>query len=545
MSSSTLTAPASPKSLEVRYNRTGVRKDASGPLLGVLEKLNVAEQVTVRRHSRQLPRMLVAVWREIYQCLDFEDFQKQLVGDALKQFVRKMRRHFLGVRFNYDQLQEQLNLLEHCGIQELPGVRDCVVKWDSSKGDCFAKWPLHSLAKLLPRLHRLELHMPLQWGFFEQFGRLKWLALHEDASAEALAAIWLGCGRLKCLQIMGRGTADISGISKSAKLQELTLPVAALTEDAASEIFQLPHLKFLELLQQDATPEATLQVISLVLNRRLADIKTLQINGSRLGPLDWLRGLQLQRCPRLDGLMLIDCQFAGLDVFTLGSWPRLCYAAFCHCPDLSDRQLKDFVHGSPMLTQLYLIGCTQLTTKVLFDLFNMRCIQRLGTPTLGLYLPEGELLHDEFQRNVSSIAIVYNIFSLNSSLSFLLVTVHQADDARAAGHASRRQPHAERAVHICPDRVQPINAFGHLHPPCNHPDLCFHCSPTANWPPAMWRFVYERPHDSTHCATQRGSNSIYDDSNSDSNKHATRLPTAKFVMATSSHSGGRFVNAEC
>ncbi|EDW13747.1 uncharacterized protein Dmoj_GI23714 [Drosophila mojavensis] len=397
MSSSTLTAPASPKSVEVKYKR--VRKDANVALFGVLEKFSVAEQVTVRRSSRQLPKALVAVWREMYKCLDFEEFQKQLPGDALKQFVRKMRRHFFSVRFNCDQLQGQLNLLERSGIQELPGVHECVVKWDSSKGDCFAKWPLHSLPKLLPHLHRLELHMPLQWGFFEQFGRLKWLALHEDVSTEALAAIWLGCGRLKCLQILGRGTTDVTGISKSAKMQELTLPVVAVKEDSASEIFQLPHLKFLELLQQDAPAETTLQVMSLVLNRRTMDIKTLQINGSRLGPVDWLHGLELQRCPRLDGLMLIDCQFAGLDVTTLGSWPRLCYAAFCHCPDLTDKQVKDFVHGSPMLTQLYLIGCTQLTTKVLFDLFNMRCIQRLGTPTLGLYLQEGELLHKEFKLN--------------------------------------------------------------------------------------------------------------------------------------------------
>ncbi|XP_023173608.2 uncharacterized protein LOC111601315 [Drosophila hydei] len=399
MSTSTLAAPATPKTVQVKYKRAS--KEATVALLGVLEKFSIDEQVAVRRNSRQLPKMLVAIWRENYKCLDFQDFQKQLLGDALQQFLRKMRRHFCSVRFNSDQLQEQLNLLERSGISELPGVNECVIKWDSSKGDCYAKWPLHSLPKLLSHLHRLELHMPIQWGFFEQFGQLKWLTLHEQISTEGLAAIWSGCDRLKCLQMLGCGSPDISGISKCAKLQELTLPVSVITECTASEICQLPQLMFLELQQKGDTAEKILKAMSLVLDRRTNDIKTLQINGSRLGHVEWLVKLKLQRCRRLDGLMLIDCHFGAKDITTLGSLPMLSYAAFCDCTDLTDKQVVDFVNGSPVLTQLYLIGCTKLTSKLLFHLFNMRCIERLGTPPLGLYLPAGEPLHQEFELNFS------------------------------------------------------------------------------------------------------------------------------------------------
>ncbi|XP_030565274.1 uncharacterized protein LOC115765752 isoform X1 [Drosophila novamexicana] len=427
MSTSTLSTPVASKSVLVKYKR--LDKEARSPLFGVLDKFSIAEQVEVRRNSRQLPQLLMATWRETYTCLDFEEFQKQLIGEALQQFLRKMRRHFSSVRFNSDQLQEQLNLLERCGINELPGVRECEIRWDSSKGDNCAMWPLHSLPKLLTRLHRLQLHMPVQMGFVEQFGQLKLLALHEDVSPEAFAAIWDSCERLKCLQILGSGKADITGISRCTKLQELTLPVAAIDVSTATEICQLPQLKFLELQQKEANAETTLVAMSLILYCRTNDIKTIQINGSHLGSAEWLLSLELQRCMRLDGLMLIDCQFGAMDVTTLCMLPMLSYAAFCHCSNLNNEQVAAFVNACPVLTQLYLIDCPQLTIQLLYSLFNMRCIEQLGTPALGLYLQEGEPLLEEFKLN-------------------------QAADTGIAGDTFGGQSCAARAVHISSTRVQ-------------------------------------------------------------------------------------------
>ncbi|KAL7729601.1 hypothetical protein ACLKA6_007884 [Drosophila palustris] len=382
------------KSGQVKCKR--VDKTLNTEMLAVLQKFSVLEQIDIRRNYNLLPKVIMSTWRECFKHLDVHEFQQQLVGDALLQFLHKMRRHFTSVRFKSEQLQEQLNILDSSGIAELPAVRDCEITWDNSVEDNSTQWPLHALPKLLNRLTQLQVHMPVQVGFIEHFGQLKTLTLHEDVSREALTAIWNGCKCLKRLKLLGHDTPNTIGISQCLELRELTLPVAAFNASSAFEVLQMPQLQLLQLQQQQESTEATTEAVSLVLRQRALDIHSFQLNNSQLDGADWLPKLELHRCSHLKSLVLINCQFHELDMMTLGSLQVLEQATFSQCSDLTDLQVLNFAKSCPQLTQLHLLDCPRLTTKLLYNLCEWRCTDKMGDPPLQLDLGNSESLKEEF-----------------------------------------------------------------------------------------------------------------------------------------------------
>ncbi|XP_034486033.1 uncharacterized protein LOC117790644 [Drosophila innubila] len=397
------------KGKPVQGKNKRVDKTPNTELVAILEKFSVLEQVDIRRNCELLPKVIMSTWRECYKHLDMYEFQQQLIGDALHQFLYKMRRHFTSARFKGEQLQEQLNILDSSGIAELPDVRECEITWDNNMKDNSTQWPLHALPKLLGRLNHMQMYMPVKVGFIEHFGQLKSLSLHEEVSREALTAIWNGCKCLKRLKFFGGGTLNTIGISQCLELRELTLPVAAFNASSAFEVLQMPQLQLLELLPKDESTEATTDAISLVLRQRALDIYSFQLNSCQLDGANWLPKLELHRCIHLKSLVLIDCQFNELDMMSLGSLHVLDQATFCHCSDLKDSQVLNFAKACPQLTQLHLFDCKQLTTKLLYNLCEWRCCDKQGAPPLQLNLGDCQPLKEEFKQH----------FLLQSSLELL------------------------------------------------------------------------------------------------------------------------------
>ncbi|KAH8414115.1 hypothetical protein KR222_007298 [Zaprionus bogoriensis] len=387
-----------------------VRYKKGDPVVGmevltVLKKFNISEQLMLQRHCNLMPQVIMSAWQENYKLLDLHEIQQQLVGNALLQFLHKMRLHFSSVRFRSEKLQEELNILDRSRITELPGVRDCEIRWDNKGGDSSvaSQWPLHALPKLLCCLSSLEVHMPIHVDFIEHFGQLKDLTLHEKLSRESLAAIWSGCKSLERVQLLGRDTPNTIGISQCQQLCELTLPVASFNASSAFEILQLPKLQLLDLQRNDESAASAIDAISLVFRQRALDIHKFRINGQRLGSVTLLPLLELQRCHHLTSLSLIDCLLNDVDISTLGVMPQLESATFKQCSDLKDEQVLAFAKACPQLTSLHLLSCKQLTTKLLYSLCEWRCKLKPAGPALELCLGDSESLKQEFRQHVSSV----------------------------------------------------------------------------------------------------------------------------------------------
>lgn len=373
-------------------------------LQAVLKKFDVSEQVDIRRNYKLMPNVVMSLWREHYQLLDFHEFQQHLLGEALHTFLHKMRRHFTSVRFTSEQLQEELNILDRSGITELVAVRDCEITWDtkdSSASTATSQWPLHALPKLLCSLSHLTVHMPVQVGFIEHFSQLKSLKLHDDVSREALGAIWKSCKDLERLELLGRGTPNTIGISQCAKLAELTLPVSSFNASSAFEILQTTNLRFLELQKQQESATPINGAIFLVIQQRSFDIDKIYINGQGLES-HFLLLVNIHSCTSLTSLSLIDCLFGDLEVSKLGTIPLLKNLTFNQCCDLSNEQLLDFVKASPQLARLNLLSCGQLTEAFLYALCEWRCMEKQFVPTLALYLEDCSNLKEELNKHVSN-----------------------------------------------------------------------------------------------------------------------------------------------
>ncbi|ALC46494.1 CG14316 [Drosophila busckii] len=386
-----------------------VDKDAQDLIRGVLDKLSLEEQVEVRRNSEELRETLVSLWRENCKHLDLQALQSQLLDQSLKQFMRRMRRHFRSVSLQGAQLQEQLNLLDRCGIKELPNVRQCCIAWSSSNRALsnVTQWPLHALPKLLSRLRSLELELPLQVKFVEQFTELKHLTLHASVNEHILGSIFTGCKCLTRLKLLGEQYESIAGIADCKQLRQLTLPVASFNASSAFEILELPQLQALELLLTKADAEAIMAAATLVLQQRAQQLEYLQLNAQRMQQAaDWLPQLQLRRCKQLETLALLNCQFAAANLHEL-YLPHYCSSAmFSHCQDMQDEQLLDFVRSSAQLTQLHLINCSQLTGQLLYDLYKLRASKLCELSPLCLHLRDCPNIEAEFQLNFLTQSVV-------------------------------------------------------------------------------------------------------------------------------------------
>lgn len=377
---------------------------AAMDLVAVLKKFDVSEQVDIRRHYKLMPNVVMSLWRENYQLLDFREFQQHLLGEPLHTFLHKMRRHFTSVRFTSEQLQDELNILDHSGITELTAVRDCEITWDTkdnSTSTSTSQWPLHALPKLLCSLSHLTVHMPVQVGFIEHFSQLKSLKLHDDVSREALAAIWKSCKALERVELLGRGTPNTIGISQCVKLTALTLPVSSFNASSAFEILQTTNLRFLELQKQDELATPINGAIFLVVQQRSYDIDKIYINGKRLGS-HFMSVVNLHSCTSLTSLSLVDCLFGELEVNKMGTIPLLNNLTFNQCCDLSNVQLLDFVKASPQLAKLNLLSCSLLTDTFLYTLCEWRCMGKPFVPTLALYLEDCANLKEELNKHVSN-----------------------------------------------------------------------------------------------------------------------------------------------
>lgn len=373
-------------------------------VMAVLKKFNVSEQVTIRRNYKLMPNVVMSLWRENYQLLDFQEFQQHLLGEALHTFLHKMRCHFTSVRFSSENLQDELNILDRSGITELVAVRNCEITWETKENSASAgtsQWPLHSLPKLLCSLSHLTVHMPVQVGFIEHFAQLKSLKLHDDVSREALAAIWKSCKGLEHIELLGRGTPNTIGISQCVNLAELTLPVSSFNASSAFEILQTTNLRFLELQKQDESATPISGAIFLVVQQRSSDIDKIYINGKRLDS-HFLVVVNLHNCTSLTSLSLIDCLFGELELSKMGTIPLLKNLTFNQCCDLTDVQLLDFVKASPQLAKLNLLSCGLLTDTFLYSLCEWRCMGKPFVPTLALYLEDCANLKEELNKHVSN-----------------------------------------------------------------------------------------------------------------------------------------------
>lgn len=372
-------------------------------LLRILKNLEVTEQVNIRRHYEQMPKIIMSVWREHYTHLDMDEFRKQLVGESLQMFLQKMQRNFCSVRFKSEKLQEELNILDCSRITELIGVRQCEISWDSRDSSSIetSQWPLHALPKLLCSLTHLKIHMPVQVGFIEQFTQLKALTLYENVSREALAATWKNCKELERIELLGRGIADTNGIAQCEQLSEITLPLGSFNDSNAHEILLLPKLRSLELQKQDESATSIVDAILLVLQQRYLDIKEMSINGNRLDNT-LMSQLNLQRCFHLTSLTLIDCLFCKIKVNRLGKMQELTNLTFSLCSDLTNVQILDFVKACPQLQKLHLLSCEMLSDKFLYKLCEWRCQAKPIVPLLGLYLEDCANLKEQFEKHVSN-----------------------------------------------------------------------------------------------------------------------------------------------
>lgn len=413
----------------------------------LVHKLPVGDQLMLYRNHQYIQKVCDNIWRNTHKRLDFRLVEQELTGEALSYFLNIMVDNFRYVYFTAERLQENLNVLERAGVKALNNVLHCELLMtpeppskrprDIGGGDAgqnrimgiaavlggtvMPQWPLHALPKMLRNLRRLKVYCDVQVHFIEQFSMLELLVLHGDVSQSALTGILERCKHLKRLFIRSQKVPpNLQGIASSLNLEDISVPMP-LFQSARDQVLALPELHLLELTGGREFPVLTIECIRFVIDTKAEDVEIFQLNcGCFDGPY-WMRETGLGRCPRLQGLVLNKCCFKDREITEL-HMPRVVkYLVLSGCHDLKEYQLLDMIKLCPTLSELYLIDCPLLTGKVLYDIYRIRCSEKLEYP-ISIILSRCDSLSDEYQETVSALSL-----SVHLSISFSLPLSQYAD----------------------------------------------------------------------------------------------------------------------
>ncbi|EDW00179.1 GH12725 [Drosophila grimshawi] len=381
-------------------------------------RLSIAEQVAIYRTNEAMRPLCDSVWRRSHKRLDFRQLERELSGEPLSFFVNHMMDNYRSAYFIADRLQENLNVLERAGVRALINVHHCKLLLSSSEsqrqnddgdaqqvrvaavlgGALMPQWPLHALPKILCNLRRLKVHCDVQVHFIQQFPQLEQLMLCGNVSQSALTGILERCKQLDHLFIKcPEPTFSLHGIINLSKLQDLSIPMSMFL-DIHEKVLSLPELHYLELTKGGQnSEELTIECLGHMLQIRPNDIEIVRLNCSRFKGSDWMRELDLQRCGRLQGLVLNNCRFHERKICNMNMPYVANYLVLSGCPDLSDSQLVDMIKKCSHLSELYLIDCPLLNGQVLYEIYRIRHNLKLDYP-LSIILDQCELIKTEYQK---------------------------------------------------------------------------------------------------------------------------------------------------
>ncbi|KAH8334889.1 hypothetical protein KR074_000803 [Drosophila pseudoananassae] len=344
-------------------------------LLGsILKKLTIQEQALISQKYKKVVKSLLHLWQNDYKNLELGKLQWQLRGENMHCFLNHMREHFQSIVFRSEQLQEELNILEEAGVEELPQVTSCQIapsnKVNWEKKPHFVQWPFHALPKLLINLRSLETLTPIQSSFIDQFKKLEDLKIHEGISNSALKAIMESDLPLRKLHLFTNGLHILEGISNHSHLKDLMVNLSTF-QNSRDEIIRLPNLLDLK-IHETTDPEETLEAIKFVIDRNSSAIKSFKLNSGFVFNGANLKKIKLSRCCDLYEILLAHCQFDCRDMAMLNLPVSPVLAVFFDCPDLTDLQLLDFYKSCPNLKEIVLGGCPLLTEEVLHNIVKVR-----------------------------------------------------------------------------------------------------------------------------------------------------------------------------
>lgn len=416
----------------------------------LVHKLPMGDQLMLYRNHQYIQKVCDSIWRNTHKRLDFRLVEQELSGEPLSYFLNIMVDNFRYVYFTAERLQENLNVLERAGVKALNNVLHCELlmtpeqppkrprengSGDASQGRIVGiaavlggammpQWPLHALPKMLRNLRRLKVHCDVQVHFIEQFSMLELLVLHGDVAQSALTGILERCKHLKRLFIKSQKVPpNLQGIASSHHLEDISVPMP-LFQSARDQVLALPELHLLELTGGREFPVLTIECIRFVIDQKAQDVEIFQLNcGCFDGPY-WLRETGLGRCQRLQGMVLNQCCFKDREISEL-HMPRVeKYLVLSGCSDLKEYQLLDIIKLCPNLSELYLIDCPLLTGKVLYDIYRIRCSEKLEYP-ISIILSRCDSLSNEYQETVITTEPPFFLSvctSLSPSPSFSLST---------------------------------------------------------------------------------------------------------------------------
>ncbi|KAH8277539.1 hypothetical protein KR026_012587 [Drosophila bipectinata] len=361
------------KKYELNSDPEGDRYDTI-QLGSILKKLTIQEQALISQKSKKVVKSLLQLWQNDYKHLELGKLQWQLRGENMHCFLNHMREHFQSVVFRSEQLQEELNILEQAGVEELPQVTSCQIapsnQVNREKNRNFVQWPFHALPKLLINLRSLETLTPIQSSFIDQFKKLKDLKIHEGISNAALKAIMESDLPLRKLHFLDKRLHILEGISNRLHLKDLMVNLSTF-QNSRDEIIRLPNLLDLQ-IHETIDPEETLEAIKFVIDHNSSAMKSFKLNTGFMVHSENLKKMKLSRCCALNEIILVHCQFDNRDMDMLNLPVSPVLAVFFDCPDLTDLQLLDFYKSCPNLKEIVLGWCPLLTEEVLHNILKVR-----------------------------------------------------------------------------------------------------------------------------------------------------------------------------
>ncbi|XP_002138060.3 uncharacterized protein [Drosophila pseudoobscura] len=339
----------------------------------IIKKLDVSKQVILGRVYKNVPDACNAIWRRQYHCLDLQKLELKLRGSSLQTFIQKMFEDFRSAHFRSQQLQHEMNILDQAGIRELPSVKRCQITWGTAvqrRTTTFPQWPFYALPALMKNLRSLEIHSPLEVCFIEQFKMLEELRFHGEVETWVLKDILASDLPLKVLHFVGSHSPDLEGISQCKHMENLMVNQSVFL-DNKEEIFRLPKLHILEIKKLTESKD-TMKTLMDIIRQREDYLRIFRLNCSFINSAQELIPLELSRCRFMDGLELIDCNFGNLEMLDLGLPVTHKHAVFCHCPNLLNEHVLDFVLANAKLKQLVFIHCPFLTVELLQSVYKLR-----------------------------------------------------------------------------------------------------------------------------------------------------------------------------
>ncbi|XP_016961740.1 uncharacterized protein LOC108032429 [Drosophila biarmipes] len=395
-----LSKPRDPDPFHKVSPAKGTEKDVENyrELHKVFQKLDMADQIILYRAYSLLPAACMALWRSTRKRLDFRTLHKELDLEARNHLLIHMMGHFKYVYFVADELQENLNTLERAGVKSLNSVQRCELLvrdekagvrdrtsdhsagGDSAGGKAMAQWPLHALPKLMRNVRRLKVHCDIQVHFVELFQHLELLVLYGSISQTALTGILERCEKLSRLFLkFDYDSLSLKSIEKCSKLRDFSLPTRLFARQK-DLVMKLTDLRLLELTHCQNDSQQTLECLECVLGQRPESVDLIQLECKGFEDPKWIEQVGLDRCTRLRGLVLANCNLCDREVSQL-SFPRVQkYIALSSCHDIKEYQVLDMVRQCPGLNELYLIDCPQLSWKVLQGIYRIRKSENLNYP---------------------------------------------------------------------------------------------------------------------------------------------------------------------